>query len=210
MDLSQRDEFLCILCRDALPGTHFINTENNPVEKVFFGRLPVFAAHSEFYFSKKGLVQQLIHRLKYNGDKPVGQYLGRMMGHTLLNSGRIGELDYLIPLPLHAEKEFKRGYNQAEVVCNGIMESTGIPVLTKNVVRVNVTSTQTRKSRMDRWENVKDVFSVQHPEQLKHKKILLVDDVLTTGATLEACGRRLTNIPGVQLAIATLAYAISY
>jgi predicted amidophosphoribosyltransferase len=130
----------------------------NPVEKVFTGRIPLKAAHSEFYFSKGQLVQHLIHLLKYKSNKEIGHYLGTMIGNSILRSGRFTNLDYLVPLPLYPDKEFKRGYNQAEVICNGIAEITQIPVLTKNVIRQRATETQTRKHRAERWQNVDGSF----------------------------------------------------
>lgn len=206
-DLVNKNNLLCIRCISELPHTHFALHENNLIERIFRGRLPIKAAHSEFYFAKNELIQHLIHQLKYNDNKEIGIYLGEITGNTLLKSGRFSTIDYLIPLPLYGDKEFKRGYNQAEVICNGIYASTRIPVMTNNVIRQRATETQTRKHRAQRWENVEGSFVVKDPSALRGKQLLLVDDVITTGATIEACGHAILNIEGTSVSIAALAHA---
>jgi ComF family protein len=170
-------------------------------------RIPVAAAHSQFYFEKAFLIQHLIHQLKYKNNTAIGVYLGELMGKTLLNSNRFTAIDYLVPLPLYPDKERKRGYNQAAIICNGMSELMNVPVLTGNVLRQRFTQTQTRKHRTERWENVAGSFTFNNPAALKGKNILLVDDVITTGATLEACGSVILQTPEVKLYIATLAHA---
>ncbi len=174
--------------------------------KKFFGEeLPITSGMSEFYFSKDSIVQNCIHEFKYRGNKKIGLYLGKIMGKSLLNSNRFSNIDFLIPLPLFTAKEFKRGFNQSSILCSGINEIMNIPVVTKNVIRIVHTETQTKKGRIQRWENVEKSFSVIEPSMLKGKHILLVDDVITTGATIEACGSEILKIEGVQLSIASLA-----
>lgn len=206
-DLINKNNLLCLRCISELPHTHFALHENNLIERIFRGRLPIKAAHSEFYFAKNELIQHLIHQLKYNNNKDIGIYLGEIAGKTLLKSGRFGAIDYLVPLPLYADKEFKRGYNQAEVICKGIYSSTNIPLLINNIVRQRATETQTLKHRAERWENVVGSFVVKDPSILIGKHILLVDDVITTGATIEACGHTILYIEGTSLSIAALAHA---
>ena len=206
-DLLQEDNQLCLHCINELPHTNFAQHNNNPVEKIFWGRIPITAAHSEFYFSKESLLQQLIHQLKYKNNTDIGFYMGEMMGKTLLDSKRFDHIDYLIPLPLYPDKERKRGYNQAAIICNGMSEVMNVPVLNGNVIRQRFTETQTRKHRTERWENVEGSFVVKDPEALKGKAVLLVDDVITTGATLEACGVTLLQTSDLKLYIATLAHA---
>ena len=206
-DLLHPSQLLCIRCISRLPHTGFAFHENNLIEKIFSGRLPARAAHSEFYFAKNELIQHLIHQLKYKNNREIGVYLGEMMGNTLIKSGRFAEIDNLIPLPLFAEKQFKRGYNQSEMICNGIHTSTMIPVMANNVSRQRATETQTRKHRSERWENVAGSFFIKDPSSLTDKRILLVDDVITTGATIEACGREILNIAGTTISIAALAHA---
>ena len=206
-DLLKENNLLCLRCIHDLPHTNFANLVNNPIEKHFWGRLPLTAAHSEFYFSKEFLIQHLIHQLKYKGDTEIGFYLGEVMGRTMMNSSRFNSIDALIPLPLYADKEHKRGYNQAAVICNGISSVMNVPVLNSCVIRQHATETQTRKHRTERWENVKGSFRVAKENALTNKHVLLVDDVVTTGATLEACSNVILQTENVKLSIATLAYA---
>jgi ComF family protein len=201
------DNLLCLKCINDLPHTNFAIHANNPVEKIFWGRLAITAAMSEFYFTKETLIQTLIHEFKYKGNKELGLYLGAMMGKSLLNSQRFSKIDALVPLPLFADKEFKRGFNQATILCNGIGEILNVPVIKNNVVRKRFTETQTKKHRTERWQNVEGSFEINNIKEIKGKHILLVDDVITTGATLEACGAEILNIEGTQLSIATLALA---
>jgi len=206
-DLLDKENLLCLQCTNNLPHTNFAGFNNNPVEKTFWGRIRVTAAHSQYYFAKASLIQHLIHQLKYKGNKDIGFYLGELTGGTLLSSGRFQNIDAVIPLPLYPEKERKRGYNQAAVICEGIAAAMHIPVLKDNVTRQRFTETQTRKHRTERWENVEGSFVVNHPAALKGKNILLVDDVITTGATLESCGAAILQTEGTSLFIATLAFA---
>jgi ComF family protein len=206
-DIIEKENFLCLECINNLPHTAFASHANNPVEKIFWGRIPVAAGMSEFYFSKDSIIQNLIHEFKYRGNRKVGLYLGNLIGKSLLNSTRFSHVDALVPLPLFAQKEFRRGYNQSLILCAGINEITNIPVVTKNVIRIVPTETQTKKNRIQRWENVERSFSVLEPGSLQGKHILLVDDVITTGATLEACGAEILKIEDTTLSIATLAIA---
>ncbi len=206
-DLVNENNLLCLQCISDLPHTNFAMHANNPVEKSFWGRLAITAAMSEFYFTKGTLIQTLIHEFKYKGNKDVGLYLGAIMGNSLLSSNRFTKIDALIPLPLFADKEFKRGFNQATILCNGISEVMNIPVINNNVIRTRFTETQTKKHRTERWKNVEGSFEIKNPKEITGKHILLVDDVVTTGATLEACGAEMLKVEGSQLSIATLAFA---
>ena len=204
-DLIEKENFLCLDCINDLPHTGFALHAGNPVEKIFWGRIPVTSGTSQFYFSKDSVIQNCIHEFKYRGNKKLGLYLGKVMGKSILNCNRFSNIDYLIPLPLFTAKEFKRGFNQSSILCSGINEIMNIPVVTKIVKRVIHTETQTKKGRIQRWENVEKSFSVIEPDLLKGKHILLVDDVITTGATIEACGREILKIEGTQLSVASLA-----
>ena len=206
-DLLVEKTLLCLKCINELPHTHFASLPDNPVEKYFWGRLNLEAAHSEFYFSKESLVQQLVHQLKYRANTPIGFYLGQFLGNSLLQSKRFDTVDTLVPLPLYPDKEKKRGYNQATIICNGMASVMHLPLMTGNIRRQRFTETQTRKNRTERWENVEGSFSVNDPVALKGRHILLVDDVVTTGATMEACGRVMKTAGCARLSIATLAVA---
>lgn len=206
-DLLENDQSICIQCYSQLAETGFSAHPNNPIEKIFYGRLPVKEAMAAWYFTKNSILQRLIHTLKYRNNEEVGLQLGRWMGVLLQKSGRFTQLNALIPLPLFSEKEKKRGYNQAAVLCEGISEIIHVPICKGVVVRKRFTDTQTKKGRSDRWKNVDGSFEVTDPELLKGKHLLLVDDVITTGATIEACGMAISEIENIQLSIALLAWA---
>ncbi len=205
-DILPEDSTLCLRCLHALPETGFERHPSNPAEKMFWGRLPLQMASATYYFTKESLVQHLMHQLKYKGNKELGLQLGMLMGEALKKSGRF-HADALIPLPLFPGKEKRRGYNQATVLCEGMSAVLHIPVWNQAVQRPEHTETQTKKGRVERWKNMEGKFMVQDTAPLHHKKLLLVDDVVTTGATLESCGSELLKIPGVQLGIATLCIA---
>ena len=179
---------------------------NNPLEKKFWGRLSLTSATSELYFSKNSIVQNMIHEFKYRGNKKAGHYFGNLIGRNLLNSNRFN-VDVIVPLPLFIRKEKMRGFNQAEILCNGIAEILNKPVIEKNVTRKIFTESQTKKHRTERWKNVEGIFYINDPKNLEGKHILLVDDVITTGATLEACGSEILKIAGTTLSVAALAMA---
>jgi len=206
-DLLQEDHLLCLRCLTNLPHTNFARHINNPIEKIFWGRIPVAAAHSEFYFAKESLIQHLIHQLKYKGNQEIAVYLGELMGRSLLESSRFNKIDYLVPLPLYPDKERKRGYNQAAVICQGMSAIMNVPVLSDKVIRQRFTETQTKKHRSERWENVAGSFILKDKQKLQGTNVLLVDDVITTGATLEACGHSIIEAVDVKLSVATLATA---
>jgi ComF family protein len=206
-DILEKENLLCLKCINDLPNTGFAQHAGNPVEKTLWGRIPVTAAHSQYYFAKESLIQHLIHQLKYKGNKEIGFYMGELMGSSLLNSNRFNNVDALIPLPLYPDKERKRGYNQAAVICEGMSATMNVPVIKNNVIRQRFTETQTRKHRTERWQNVAGSFVVSNPSALKGKNILLVDDVITTGATIEACGSVILQCEGAALFVASLAYA---
>lgn len=151
-------------------------------------------------------MQHLMHQFKYKGNKATGFQLGRIMGEQLKKSGRF-QADALIPLPLYPAKEKKRGYNQATVLCQGMSGVMHIPVLDQSVQRPEHTETQTKKGRVERWKNMEGKFILSNPDSLRNKQVILVDDVVTTGATLESCGAELLKIPGLELRIATLCIA---
>lgn len=192
----------------SLPETGFAFFAGNPLEKLFYGRLQLKAASSQYYFTRSSLIQSIIHELKYKGNQEVGIEMGKMLGNTLKQSGRFCNIDAIVPLPLFPEKERMRGYNQAEVLGRGIQQILEIPLLRDAVVRNRFTTSQTHKNRMERWQNVEQVFSVARPDLVENKSILLADDVITTGATLEACGNIIKNASKTDLYMASLAFAM--
>jgi ComF family protein len=205
-DQLEEESQLCLTCFLALPHTDFGPLDNNPVEKVFWGRLPLQSATAAFYYTKGSLMQSLLHQFKYKGHRRLGGYLGQQLASTLRHE-RFASVDAVVPLPLHRRRERKRGYNQSLVLCEAIADILKVPVLKHCVARPGRTETQTRKNRTERWENMAGRFVVKDPQPLRNKHILLVDDVLTTGATLEACGHALLAVEGLRLSVASLCLA---
>lgn len=207
-DLLPSHHFLCLSCFHSLPHTRFGEIAGNPVEKLFYGRLPIEAAMCQFYFAQNSSIQNLIHEFKYNGNREVAEFLGNMMGDTLRKSNRFNGLEAIIPLPLYKDRLKKRGYNQAELLCQGIAQTLEIPILAGCVVRRRNTESQTNKARIQRWENVAGGFVVQEKADVSGKHVLLVDDVITTGATMEACASALLQVPGTKVSLALLAVSM--
>jgi ComF family protein len=202
-----RDEAICFRCISHFPKTNFAEQPGNPVEKLFWGRIPVSAASSQFYFTRSSTTQSALHALKYKGNKEAGIVMGRLLGHGLKQSDRFSNIDVIVPLPLYPGKEKKRGYNQATIIAKGVQDILKIPLITDAIARNRYTDSQTNKNRIERWKNVGGVFSMRNPESLRAKKILLIDDVITTGASLEACGEAICQAGIKALYIATLAFA---
>jgi ComF family protein len=205
-DLITNNQFLCLHCIDQLPFTGFELHADNPVEKNFWGRVSIYHATSLLYFTKDSILQNLLHQFKYRGKKEIGFYFGKMMGNAILQSGRFQDIDALVPLPLFASKEKRRGYNQSTILCEGMAEVMQVPVLKNAVARTTATETQTHKDRIERWQNIKGKFELKDPQSLQNKHVFLVDDVVTTGATLEACVSELLQAKNIKVSIATLAY----
>lgn len=205
--LFDTQKFFCRQCLEDFPFTHFEKDPNNPVSAIFAGRLPVQRASSWLFFAKNGITQNIIHELKYRGNQDVGVEAGKMMAQSLEKAGWWKDIDVLVPLPLNRKKLLIRGFNQAEVLCRGLSWVSGKPIEEVAVMRTVYTETQTKKSRIQRWQNVAEVFDLLNHEHLAGKHALLVDDVITTGATLDACGQVLIKVPGLKLSVATLAYA---
>ncbi len=150
----------------------------------------------------------MIHQLKYKGIKEIGSELGRIYGNSLKTSEFLIGIDLIIPVPLHPSKKRQRGFNQSDLISRGISDTTGVPMATDLLVRKTVTKTQTRKSRYDRWTNVQDIFRVTDQKRLKNLHILLVDDVITTGSTIEACANELLKAENVKISVAALAFSV--
>jgi ComF family protein len=205
--LSGNEDMLCVTCLTELPKTQFHTDENNPVAKGFWGRVQVKAAASYYYFEHGGHVQHLLHNLKYNGQKRLGEKIGYLYGAELKEDGWPGKVDVVIPVPIHKRKQRKRGYNQSMHFAMGMANALGAVADDKTLVKTVSTQSQTKKSREERVANVKDVFRVVNPSAFENKHVLLVDDVITTGATLESCVKELQRVKGITVSIASIAYA---
>lgn len=198
---------ICTQCLYHLPKTNFHKLEGNPVEKQFWGKTRIFSATALYYFNKGERVQHLIHRLKYRSEKEVGALAGRILGQDLKDSDRFSSVDAIVPVPLHASKLRIRGFNQSDFLAAGLSEAMKTNFYPDFLIRQKATSTQTRKSRFARFENVDKVFKLNPDYPVLPYHFLLVDDVITTGSTLSACADTLLEIPGSKVSIATIAYA---
>jgi ComF family protein len=201
------DELCCMQCLNKLAFTDLHLAKENLFTEHFWGRVDIESASALFYYSKANPIQELIHHLKYNKRKTVGLALGELHAQSLKESPLFQNIDLIIPVPLHPKKEFQRGYNQSMVYAQGLAKHWGIPVSRKHLLRRKLTSTQTSKTRIERMENMKDAFVLRNIDQLKGKHVLLVDDVMTTGATLEACALKLKEVLDIKISLATLAIA---
>lgn len=200
------EDVICTDCRYNLPFTNFHLQQDNIVARQFWGKIDVEAAYSLYYFAKGGKVQNLMHHFKYKGIQRIGTILGNIAGDQLKQNKKFAAIDYIIPVPLHKSRLKQRGYNQSKCFADGLAQKLNAD-LNDNLVRIRATETQTHKSRFLRFENMQEVFKVTRSEELANKRVLLVDDIITTGSTLEACAIELLKIPGLKLSIATIAYA---
>jgi ComF family protein len=205
--LVANEHIICSDCRYNLPYTNFHLQADNIVAQQFYGKINAEAVYALYYFNKGGKVQSLMHHFKYKGMQQIGNLLGNMAGTQLMENHIFNTADLIIPVPLHKSRLKERGYNQSICFANGLAQKLNAVVEDGNLQRVIATATQTHKSRFARFENMQEVFMVKHPERLMNKHVLLVDDIVTTGSTLEACGIELLKIPGLKLSIATIAYA---
>jgi len=201
------EELICLNCRYNLPFTDFHLKPDNMVAQQFWGKIHLEGAYAMCYFAKGGKMQHLMHHFKYKGIQKIGNLLGNIAGEQLLKSPVFKSADVVIPVPLHKSRLRKRGYNQSMCFAEGLSEKMRIPIDENNLVRLRATETQTHRSRFSRFENMREVFTLTNPESLRNKHVLLVDDVVTTGSTLEACGTALLKAEGLKLSIATIACA---
>ncbi|MDI3525916.1 MAG: hypothetical protein PWR03_99 [Tenuifilum sp.] len=201
---------LCTSCFYHIPRTRFWNWPDNPVAQIFWGRVDIQHACSFFYFRKGSKYRKLLHLLKYHGRDDIGFFLGKQFGLELKKFNAYQEITAIIPVPLHPKRLKERGYNQAEVIAKGLAEAMKIPVVNDVLLRNRYTQTQTKKSRIERIQNISGAFSIHNPQKIANGHILLVDDVITTGSTLETCTQAIIDNVNVKVSIATLAYASNF
>lgn len=204
--LFKHEELICNLCHVSLPKTNYHLMAGNPVQKIFYGRADVPEAASFLFFEKGNRVRNMLHALKYKNKPAVGHLLGRWYGEELKQQGVFSNCEVIIPVPLHKKRQAKRGYNQSEYIAQGMAEVLGLPVITGVLIKKHFTETQTFKSREERWQNTMNSFEIGLPDLVKGKNILLVDDVITTGATTEACIYQLHKASERPVSVASLAY----
>jgi ComF family protein len=205
--LFKHEKIICNRCTLGLPKSNFHLNKANPIVMALGGRVPLKQGTSLFVFEKAGKVQNILHALKYEGQQKIGELMGETLYKDLSKSDFFKGIDRIVPVPLHPKKERSRGFNQSECFAKGISNKSGIPVDTKSLIRSVETSTQTKKRKDERWENVKDAFALSAPETFKNKHILLVDDVMTTGATIEGVWQALKDVDGISVSLATIAFA---
>ena len=207
--LVSNENVICTICRHNIPLTnHHLNPENEAFKK-FYGRIPVEYTSALLYFHKKGIVQELIHNLKYKGQEQIGTVLGEWYAEDLKNSVTIQSVDEIIPVPLHKRKLRERGYNQVTNFGNALSESLNIPYNPNLLVRNIYSKTQSKKNLLNRSEGIDSIFDVDFTQKDHNKHFLLIDDVITTGSTLEACSNALLKIPGAKISIVCMAMAHS-
>ena len=205
--LRKWENILCTSCYNDLPFTHIRGTRGNKVERIFWNQIPIVRANSFMYYTPHSNSNHIFLQLKYLNRPEVGRVFGRIMAMELIDTDFFQGLDTIIPVPLAKDRQRKRGYNQSEMLAQGISEIIHIPVDTKSVKRVISNQTQTQLNARERKENVKNIFALASPHYLDQKHILLIDDVLTTGATLLSCAQEIAKVPNVRISIMTLGLA---
>ncbi len=205
--LFKNEDQICNYCFVNLPKTNFHNQTNNPILNLFYGRVDLQLASSYYLFKKQGSVQKILHSIKYKSNKEVAQLIGYWYGKELLENDLAKSITTIIPVPLHTKKLKQRGFNQSEEFARGIAKGLDVELNTTLLFRKDYTETQTKKNKYERWENVENVFDINHQADLSNQHILIVDDVITTGATIEACCLPLKSIENIKLSVLSIAYA---
>jgi len=201
------EEIICLKCLQEMPKTNYHLETDNTVEKRFWGKVPVYRATSYFHFYKGSPFQKLLHELKYRGNKEVGRVIAKYAAADLLHTPDFCAVDVIVPVPLHPKKYAKRGYNQSEWIASGLAEVLNKPVDTDHLIRIRENTTQTKKSIFERYQNTSGIFTLTDKSVFCKKDVLLVDDVLTTGSTLEACMIALMETDYITISVFTLAIA---
>ena len=206
--LVRNESLICTECYVMIPRTNYHLEPDNPVAQLFWGRCRIEKAAAFSYYTRDSRIRKLIHQMKYKGAREIGAELGRIYAVSLMSSKFLDDIDIIIPVPLHHSKVRQRGFNQSDVISQGISSVSGLPVNTTTLVRKTVTQTQTRKSRYERWTNVSDIFYVTDEDKLKGRHVLLVDDVITTGSTIEACADEILKTEATKVSVAAIAFSV--
>lgn len=208
--LLRKEDCLCTHCLHYLPrtGFHLSPTTENPLNKTFAGRVMLENALAMYSFAKGNKIQHLLHQLKYKNRPEIGQFIGYLYGLELKKTNMLGNVDAIVTVPLHPEKERKRGYNQSACFAEGLASALALPFHKNILKRTRDNTSQTRRHRYERWENSEDLFVLDTlHEEVQGKHLLLADDVITTGATIEACAGALLQVPGVRVTAVAIAAA---
>ena len=205
--LSDNERIICTLCRHELPVTNFHFNKDDTVKKVLYGRVQLEEATALLHFSKKGLVQQLLHNLKYRGHEFIGEFLGAWLGEELKDLEGYKSIQYVLPVPLHKTKQRRRGFNQVEKFGKEIAKALNAEYKNDVLLKKFGTRTQVFKNRIGRFDDSEAQFYIQNYQDLVNSHVLIVDDIITTGATMERCIKTLKPIAGIKVSIATMAIA---
>ncbi len=203
--LYKNERILCTSCRHELPLGNFHNVNAKKIEKVFYGRINIENATSLFMFQKDGLVQNLIHNLKYRGREEIGQELGIWLSKKINQNPDYQIVDAIVPVPLHPKRMRERGYNQVEKFGIEIAKNLNANYVDSVLKKISYNNKQSKRGKLNRWKNTAETFGIQNESLLENKHVLLVDDIITTGATIEACVLVLQSIPGIKISIASMA-----
>ncbi|MFK8270348.1 ComF family protein [Capnocytophaga stomatis] len=206
--LNDKESFLCISCRGKLPETQMHLQKDNRITKRLYGQCDLFCATSLFYFHKDGVVQHLIHQLKYKGKEEIGAWLGNWLGEKIKTVQDFQKTDVVIPVPLHKNKLKKRGYNQVALFGKCLARILQAEYVDDVLIKVKTNTTQTQKDLWSRFADSKDIFAIRNGDKIKGKNVLLVDDLITTGATIESCYNQLIKVENVKVGLATMAYSL--
>ena len=206
--LIKNEKSICLNCLYQLPTTNHLTTRDNKLEIFFAGRFPFERIASFAYFVKGGSIQKIIHEIKYRNNPSFATYIGEICGKEILKSQFFGEVDYIVPIPLHRKRLKQRGYNQALMIAKGISNKTGFTVNEDNLIRIINNPSQTKNSKFERWKNTEGIFDIRDKNLFYCKHILLVDDVITTGSTLEVCAKLLLACSETRISIFTVGVAI--
>lgn len=204
--LTENESLVCLFCRHDLPLTNFTDYSENKITKAFYGRVAIEKANTLLFYRKEGIAKKLIHELKYKGNEEIGNFFGNWLGEILKENNEFSTIDFIIPVPLHPKKLRQRGYNQVTKFGERVSHHLKKPFVENVLLRTSTSKTQTFKARFERFNNNDTKFEVKEATLLKNKHVLLIDDVITTGATLEACAKELQKIEGVKISILTMAY----
>ena len=204
--LLQNEKVICTFCRHDLPLTNFQSYTKNKVSRIFSGRITIEKAYALLFFRKQGVTKNLIHALKYKGNEEVGVFFGNWIGEIVAKNKEFSTVDFIVPVPIHAKKKKIRGYNQVTKFGECLSMHLKVPLNEDILIRQSATKTQTLKSRFERFNDLESKFLARNTSIFKEKHILIIDDVITTGATLEACAKELLKTPGVKISILTMSY----